>query len=122
MAAQARPNASGRPRVQTEVPPRARDANGEHAVNGCSRPMSMAALIRVQMAVRDPSKMTFGSGSDSAKKVWRDIWGCGQEFEAAKRVEPVADFVDRLAREHAEARARLGIAASKPVPTGAAVG
>jgi nitronate monooxygenase len=55
----------------------------------------------------DPSRMSFGGG-ESAKKAWKDIWGCGQGIAAVKSVLPAADLVARLAREYAAARARLG--------------
>jgi nitronate monooxygenase len=55
----------------------------------------------------DPSKMNFGGG-DSAKKAWKDIWGCGQGIGAVKAVVPTATLVDRLASEYAQARGRLG--------------
>jgi nitronate monooxygenase len=87
------------------------------------RPSIVAAgLDPDNLPASDPSKMNFGSGGGSAKKAWRDIWGCGQGIGAVKRVEPVATFVDRLAREYAEARAKLGLAAGKPAPAGAAAG
>ena len=54
----------------------------------------------------DASKMNFGGG-DSAKKAWKDIWGCGQGIGAVKAVVSTADLVGRLAREYAEARSRL---------------
>ncbi|MEN9544390.1 MAG: hypothetical protein RLZZ598_1223 [Pseudomonadota bacterium] len=54
----------------------------------------------------DPSKMNFGGG-DSAKKAWKDIWGCGQGIGAVKSVLPAAQLVDRLAHEYAQARERL---------------
>ncbi|MDH4290151.1 MAG: nitronate monooxygenase family protein, partial [Aquincola sp.] len=54
----------------------------------------------------DPTKMNFGGG-ESAKKAWKDIWGCGQGIGAVKAVAPAASLVDRLAREYAAARARL---------------
>jgi nitronate monooxygenase len=53
----------------------------------------------------DPSKMDFGGAG--AKKAWKDIWGCGQGIAAVDKVVPAADFVARLKREYAEARARL---------------
>ena len=54
------------------------------------RPSIVAAgLDPDNLPVSDPSKMDFGSGSASMKKVWRDIWGCGQGIGAVKRVEPV---------------------------------
>ncbi|MCJ0762718.1 NAD(P)H-dependent flavin oxidoreductase [Variovorax terrae] len=52
----------------------------------------------------DPSKMNFGG---DAKKAWKDIWGCGQGIGAVEQVLPAAELIGRLAREYAEARARL---------------
>jgi nitronate monooxygenase len=54
----------------------------------------------------DPSKMNFGGG-DSAKKAWKDIWGCGQGIGAVKAVVSTATLVDRLSREYRQAQARL---------------
>jgi nitronate monooxygenase len=54
----------------------------------------------------DPSKMNFGGG-DSAKKAWKDIWGCGQGIGAVKSVMPARELCERLAREYREARARV---------------
>ena len=59
----------------------------------------------------DPSKMSFGGGEGS-KKAWKDIWGSGQGIGAVKAVTSTADLVARLAREYAQARARLGLPAS----------
>ncbi len=58
----------------------------------------------------DPTKMNFGGG-DSAKKAWKDIWGCGQGIGAVKAVLPAADLVARLQHEYTAARARLGLPA-----------
>ena len=55
----------------------------------------------------DPSKMNFGSGGNTAAKAWKDIWGCGQGIGAIKTRESAGDYVARLAREYAAARARL---------------
>ena len=57
----------------------------------------------------DPSKMDFGGG-ESAKKAWKDIWGCGQGIGAIRQVVPTAELVTRLAREYQAARARLSLA------------
>ncbi len=54
----------------------------------------------------DPSKMNFGGG-DAARKVWKDIWGCGQGIGAVKAVVPVAEMVARLKREYDVARQRI---------------
>jgi nitronate monooxygenase len=53
----------------------------------------------------DPSKMNFGGGGEA--KAWKDIWGCGQGIGAIKEVTSTADFVARLKREYAEAKARI---------------
>jgi nitronate monooxygenase len=54
----------------------------------------------------DPSKMSFGGG-DSAKKAWKDIWGCGQGIGAVKQVVPAAELVARLRAEYMAARQTL---------------
>jgi nitronate monooxygenase len=71
--------------------------------------------------VSNPSKIDFDSIRASAKKVWRDICGCGRGIGVVTRVEPVAIVVGSLG-EYAEAWARLGLAASEPVLTDAAAG
>jgi nitronate monooxygenase len=54
----------------------------------------------------DPSKMDFGGG-ESAKKAWKDIWGCGQGISAVNEVTSVGAYVARLKEEYEEARRRL---------------
>jgi nitronate monooxygenase len=55
----------------------------------------------------DPSKMNFGSGGNTDKKAWKDIWGCGQGIGAVKGVLPAADFIARLEREYQAARKQI---------------
>ena len=55
----------------------------------------------------DPSKMDFGSGGNSDKKAWKDIWGCGQGIGALTAIDPAANVVARLSREYKAAKARL---------------
>ena len=55
----------------------------------------------------DPSKMDFGSGGNSDKKAWKDIWGCGQGIGAITAIEPAANVVARLSGEYNAAKARL---------------
>lgn len=43
----------------------------------------------------------------SGPRAWRDIWSAGQGVGGIDAVLPVAEVVDRLAREYADARARL---------------
>lgn len=60
----------------------------------------------------DPSKMSFKSGGESAKKAWRDIWGCGQGIGAVHAVRDVGDFVGQLrAQYHAASAGLTGSAA-----------
>ena len=66
-----------------------------------------AGLDPANLPESDPSKMSFASGS---KKAWKDIWGSGQGVGAVHDVVPAAALIDRLKREYAEARARLGLA------------
>lgn len=60
----------------------------------------------------DPSKMSFKSGGDSAKKAWRDIWGCGQGIGAVDAVRNVEDFVARLRAQYHAASANLTTSAA----------
>jgi nitronate monooxygenase len=79
------------------------------------RPSIVAAgLDPDNLPVSDATKMNFGSGGESRTKVWRDIWGSGQGIGAVTRTEPVAAFVDRLAREYADARKRLALPSAMP--------
>ena len=57
----------------------------------------------------DVTTMDFGAAAgDGAKaKAWRDIWGSGQGIGAVKAVLSVADYVDKLQREYAAAKARV---------------
>jgi nitronate monooxygenase len=59
----------------------------------------------------DPSKMNFGGG-ESAKKAWRDIWGCGQGIGAIGDVPGAGELVARLVSQYQDARRRLGLAAA----------
>uniref|UniRef100_UPI00286AE43C NAD(P)H-dependent flavin oxidoreductase n=1 Tax=Sphingomonas sp. TaxID=28214 RepID=UPI00286AE43C len=52
-----------------------------------------------------PEAMNFESSSGA--KAWRDIWGSGQGIGVIDKVVPVAELVDRLAREYTEAKALL---------------
>jgi nitronate monooxygenase len=61
-----------------------------------------------QLAGLDPTAMKFGSGGSAKTKAWRDIWGSGQGIGAVDRIRSAAGFIDVLARQYAEARARIG--------------
>jgi nitronate monooxygenase len=60
------------------------------------------------LPISDPSAMNFASGS-SKPKSWKDIWGSGQGISAVREIVPAAQLIDRLAREYAAARVRLGL-------------
>ncbi|MEY4757695.1 MAG: hypothetical protein RJA34_2593 [Pseudomonadota bacterium] len=64
-----------------------------------------AGLDPANLPQSDPSKMNFGG--DIAAKAWKDIWGSGQGIGAITKVQTTSEFVDQLAHEYAEARARL---------------
>ncbi|OFW99988.1 MAG: 2-nitropropane dioxygenase [Alphaproteobacteria bacterium RIFCSPHIGHO2_12_FULL_63_12] len=66
-----------------------------------------AGLDPENLPVSDPSKMNFGSGGNTDKKAWKDIWGCGQGIGAIKKRGPAGDYVEKLAREYEAAKKRL---------------
>ena len=51
----------------------------------------------------DKTKMNFNSGGNAAQKVWKDIKGCGQGLSPIKDSPAVADLVDNMKKEFAEA-------------------
>lgn len=55
----------------------------------------------------DKSAMDFGSGGNTHKKAWKDIWSAGQGVGSIHDVPPVAALVDRLAEEYEETRRQL---------------
>lgn len=55
----------------------------------------------------DKSTMNFGSGGNTKAKAWKDIWGSGQGIGVIDKRMTTAEYVDRLKREYAEAKARL---------------
>lgn len=72
------------------------------------RPSIIAAgLDPDNLPQSDPSKMNFGSGGNTDKKAWKDIWGCGQGIGAVKSVVPAAELIARLEREYHAARKQI---------------
>jgi len=72
------------------------------------RPSIVAAgLDPENLPQSDPSKMNFGSGGNTDKKAWKDIWGCGQGIGLVKDVLPAAELVARLEREYHAAKKQL---------------
>lgn len=76
--------------------------------------IAAAGLDPDNLPAADPSKMNFASGGSSDAKAWRDIWGSGQGIGAVRKIEKVADFVDRLEREYNAAKERLLTPARRP--------
>jgi nitronate monooxygenase len=66
-----------------------------------------AGLDPDNLPTSDPSAMNFGSGGNTDAKAWKDIWGCGQGIGAIDAVLPVSDFVAKLRREYADAKAHI---------------
>ena len=57
----------------------------------------------------DPSKMDFGSGGNTEKKAWRDIWSGGQGIGAVHSVLSTAAYVAKLEAEYLAAKSRLSV-------------
>ncbi|MBT8077550.1 MAG: nitronate monooxygenase family protein [Gammaproteobacteria bacterium] len=55
----------------------------------------------------DKAKMNFGSGGNTKKKAWRDIWSAGQGVGTMHDIPPVAELVARLEREYRDTVAVL---------------
>lgn len=60
----------------------------------------------------DKSSMNFGSGGNTDKKAWKDIWGAGQGVGQVDSAPPVGDVVDTLEAEFKDALSRLAKHAS----------
>ena len=55
----------------------------------------------------DKSAMDFGSGGNTHKKAWRDIWSAGQGVGSMHDIPAVADLVARMEQEYHAMAARL---------------
>ncbi len=55
----------------------------------------------------DKSTMNFGSGGNTDKKAWKDIWGAGQGVGQVDSAPPVGEVIDEMEDEFQEAIARL---------------
>lgn len=69
--------------------------------------IARAGMDPANLEVADSSSMNFSSGS-SKPKSWKEIWGAGQGIGAVDKITPVADLVDRLAREYTAAKTHMG--------------
>jgi len=59
------------------------------------------------MSEADKSKMDFGSGGNTEKKAWRDIWSAGQGVGNIHDVLPTGELVARMRHEYEDTRRRL---------------
>ena len=55
----------------------------------------------------DKTKMNFGSGGNTDKKAWKDIWGAGQGVGQIDAVMPTAEVVAQMKAEYLAAKQRL---------------
>ena len=65
-----------------------------------------AGLDPDNLAAGNLDTMKFGTEGSKAK-AWKDIWGSGQGIGVIDRVQPAAEFVDRLAEQYAVAKTRI---------------
>ena len=66
-----------------------------------------AGLNPDDLATGHVDTMKFGSEGSAKTKAWRDIWGSGQGIGVVDRVRPAADYIELLAQQYNEAKARL---------------
>jgi len=70
--------------------------------------VAAAGMDPANLPEADKSKMNFGTGGNTEKRVWRDIWSAGQGVGQIGEVLKVDDLVQRLKREYEAAKVRLG--------------
>ena len=75
--------------------------------NYLARSVAAAGLDPASLPEADKSKMDFGSGGNTEKKAWRDIWSGGQGVGNIHDVLPTGKLVERMRREYEDARRRL---------------
>lgn len=75
--------------------------------NYLKKSITDAGLDPDNLPESDPSKMNFGSGSNSAAKAWKDIWGSGQGIGSIDAVRSTADYVAKLKAEYEAAKKRV---------------
>ena len=97
---------------QAIVDGRAEDIQGTNLFTGVfgnylRRSIVGAGLDPDNLPASDPTRMNFTSGANAPAKAWRDIWGSGQGIGAVTSVVPTRELVARLAREYAEAKAKI---------------
>jgi nitronate monooxygenase len=71
--------------------------------------VTAAGLDPDHLPVVEKSSMNFGSNRSA--KAWKDIWGAGQGVGNIDDVPATRELVERLIKEYAAARQRLGLGA-----------
>ena len=75
--------------------------------NYLRRSVVNAGLDPDRLPEADKSRMDFGSGGNTHKKAWRDIWSAGQGVGNIHDVLPAGAVVARMVDEYADAKRRL---------------
>jgi nitronate monooxygenase len=75
--------------------------------NYLARSVAAAGFDPANLPEADKTKMNFGSGGNTEKKAWRDIWSAGQGVGNIHEVLPTAELVARLRREYEDTRRRM---------------
>jgi nitronate monooxygenase len=75
--------------------------------NYLARSVAALGFDPANMPEADKSRMNFGSGGNTEKKAWRDIWSAGQGVGNIHEVLPTAELVGRMRREFDDTRSRL---------------
>ena len=75
--------------------------------NYLRRSVADAGLDPDRLPEADKSRMDFGSGGNTHKKAWRDIWSAGQGVGNIHDVLPAGAVVARMVDEYADAKRRL---------------
>ena len=75
--------------------------------NYLARSVTAAGMDAANLPEADKSKMDFGSGGNTEKKAWRDIWSAGQGVGNIHEVLPTRKLVARMVREYEDTRRRL---------------
>lgn len=75
--------------------------------NYLAHSVTAAGLDAANLPEADKSKMDFGSGGNTEKKAWRDIWSAGQGVGNIHEVLPTRELVARMVREYDDTRRRL---------------
>ena len=75
--------------------------------NYLRKSIEQAGLDPDNLPQGDYKTMNFGSGGNTEKKAWKDIWGCGQGIGLINDVMSVQDMVDQFTAEYRAARESL---------------